>query len=264
MKYSLGTANGDAGEFFAAYKIAKELGWPCRLFDIDIGIDAQVEILTDDRESTGRFVALQVKATSAEEVDCRYVSERQLKYWRSLEIPVFVVLVDLQKEQMFLHLIEATREYEATKRGTRKIPFDLAVDRFSEASAAILAEASERLGMLHIENYVGPVNVAIREILLDVQNVRDGCPDPDALIAAMASRSELFSLLDQADAASVVGKVGGDVITKCRQKLSWALCDLQEVMSCMETDYADQGDITGFLREDYLRRPVADSSAGSR
>ena len=44
MKYPLGTANGDAGEFFAAYKIAKELGWPCRLFDIDIGIDAQVSV----------------------------------------------------------------------------------------------------------------------------------------------------------------------------------------------------------------------------
>lgn len=26
MKYPLGTANGDAGEFFAAYKIPKELG----------------------------------------------------------------------------------------------------------------------------------------------------------------------------------------------------------------------------------------------
>ena len=52
MKYLLQTANGDAGEFFFAYKIASALGWPCRLFDIDIDIDAQVEILNEDRTST--------------------------------------------------------------------------------------------------------------------------------------------------------------------------------------------------------------------
>lgn len=262
MKYPLGTANGDAGEFFAAYKVAKELGWPCRLFDIDIGIDAQVEILTDARESTGRFVALQVKATSAAEVDCRYVSEQQLNYWRSLEIPVFVVLVDLQKEKMFLHLIEATREYEATKKGQRKIPFDLVSDRFSAASAAILTQASERLAMLHIDDYVEPVKKAIQRILVNVQNIHEDCPEPYELIDNMECRHELFSLLDQADAASAVSKVGDDVIANCRRELSWALSDLQEVMSCMEVDYADKGDISGFLREEYLPRPEADSSVG--
>lgn len=258
MKYPLGTANGDAGEFFAAYKIAKELGWPCRLFDIDIGIDAQVEILTDTRESTGRFVALQVKATSVEEVNCRYVSQQQLQYWRSLEIPVFVVLVDLQNEQMFLHLVETTRDYEKTAKGKYKIPFDLNVDLFGPASAAILAEASERLVMSHIKEYLEPVEVAIEGILNSVQWVREDNPDPNALIDHMKSRLELLGLLDQADAASAVGKVGKAVITKCRDELSWALYDLQEVMAPMEYDYAHKGDISGFLREDYMSRPEVD------
>lgn len=257
MKYPLGTSNGDAGEFFAAYKIAKELGWPCRLFDIDIGIDAQVEILTDTRESTGRFVALQVKATSAEEVNCRYVSQQQLQYWCSLEIPVFVVLVDLRNEQMFLHLVEATRDYEKTPKGKYKIPFDLNVDLFRPASAAILAKASERLVMSHIKEYLEPVEEAIERILHSVQCVREENPDPYALIDHMESRLELLGLLGQADAASVVGKVGKDAITKCRDELSWAICDLQEVMAPMEYDYADKGDISGFLREDYMSRPEA-------
>ncbi|WP_416053848.1 hypothetical protein [Duganella violaceipulchra] len=34
----------------------------------------------DDETSTGRFVAFQVKATSVEEQNCRYVSTRQLAY----------------------------------------------------------------------------------------------------------------------------------------------------------------------------------------
>lgn len=258
MKYPIGTANGDAGEFFAAYKIAKVLGWPCRLFDIDIGIDAQVEILTDARESTGRFVALQVKATSNEEADCRYVSPRQLQYWRSLEIPVFVALVDLQNEQMFLHLVEATREYEQTKKGKCKIPFDLKAGLFSSASAAILAAASERLAMSHIDGYLGPVETAIKRILRSVQNVQEGNPDPDILIEHMESRIELFGRLDQADAASTLSKVGNGVINKCRDALSWALYDLQKAMAPMENDYADKGDISSFLREKYMPRPEVD------
>jgi hypothetical protein len=258
MKYPPGTANGDAGEFFAAYKIAKELGWPCRLFDIDIGIDAQVEILTAAGESTGRFVALQVKATSAEEVNCRYVSLQQLRYWQSLEIPVFVVLVDLQREQMFLHLVEATGDYKKTAKGRYKIPFDLNADMFSPASAAIFAEASERLVMLHINEYLEPVEVAIEGILHSVKCVREDNPNPFDLIEHMERRVELLGLLNQANAASAVGKVGKDAITKCRDELSWAMSDLQEVMEPMEFDYADKGDISGFLQEDYMSRPELD------
>jgi len=51
MKYTKSAANGHAGEFFFAYKVARVLGWPCRLFDIDIGIDAQVEVLDHERAS---------------------------------------------------------------------------------------------------------------------------------------------------------------------------------------------------------------------
>ncbi|WP_075359759.1 DUF4365 domain-containing protein [Caballeronia sordidicola] len=255
MKYPLGTANGDAGEFFAAYKIAKELGWPCRLFDIDIGIDAQVEILTKSRESTGRFVALQVKASSAKEVDCRYVSARQMKYWRSLDIPVFVVLVDLQIEQMFLHLVEETREYERTPKGMYKIRFDLVADIFTPAYAMIMAEASERLAMSHINQYLVRVEDAIETILQKVQDVADGNPDPDDLIACMESRTGLFGLLNQADAASALSRVGKNLIMECRKHLSWALNDLQGTMAPMELDYSDKGDISGFLREDYPHRP---------
>jgi hypothetical protein len=258
MKYPLGTANGDAGEFFTAYKVAKELGWPCRLFDIDIGIDAQVEILTASRESTGRFVALQVKATSVEEVDCRYVSAKQLDYWRSLNIPVFVVLVNLKNEEMFWHLIEETREYEVTAKGRRKIPFDLGSDKFSSLSARTIAEAAERLAMSHINGYLASVDEAIDKIQLSVEDVRRGSPDPYELIANMDSRVELSNLIAQASAASGIAKVGDAVVSDCEMRLSWALRDLQEVMKPMENDYGDRGEISEFLEEGYSSRPCAD------
>ncbi|MGX8882976.1 DUF4365 domain-containing protein [Methylovorus sp. SPW-M1] len=257
MKYPISTAIGDAGEFFAAYKIARELGWPCRLFDIDIGIDAQVEILTDERESTGRFVALQVKATSAEEMDCRYVSKKQLKYWLSLEIPVFLVLVNLQNEQMFLHLIEASRDYEVTKGGKHKITFDLASELFTKESASVLTQASERLAMLHIEEYLREVNVGITQILQEIKNFEDDSPDAFELINVMESRHNLFNLLNQAEAAAAVTKVGFNVIGNCKNELLYALHDLQSVMDGMEADWSDMADISGFLREPYPTYPIS-------
>ncbi|WP_426075052.1 DUF4365 domain-containing protein [Janthinobacterium sp. DSP2-3-3] len=258
MKYPVRTANGDAGEFFAAYKVTKELGWPCRLFDIDIGIDAQIEILTDDRDSTGRFVALQVKATSEEEKNCCYVSERQLNYWVSLEIPVFVALVNLEKERMYLHLVEPGQEYEKTREGRCKIPFNLRADLFSKASAARIVDASERLAMSHINVYLNPVEEAIDWIRQCIQERWNDNPDPRALIFHMESRIELLAFLAQANAASAVSNVGKEVITNLGNELSWALSDLQEAMNAMEVDYANEADISGFLREQYDSRPEDD------
>lgn len=255
MKYPLTTANGDAGEFFAAYKIAKELGWPCRLFDIDIGIDAQVEILTDTRESTGRHVALQIKATSDKKVNCRYVTSRQLKYWKSLEIPVFVVLVDLQNEVMFLHLVNPQCEYEKTSNGTYKILFNLKKDRFTSASASIFIEASERIAMVHINNYLNPIKEATDEILEAVKQNQKGNGNPHDLIEYMESRANLFELIGKAKAASAVSKVGEAVISKCQDKLYSVLSDLQEEMDFMKDNWIDVADIRSFLGEKYASRP---------
>ena len=117
MKYPLKAANGHAGEYFFAYTIANVLKWPCRLIDIDIGIDAQVEVINEDRSSSGRFVAFQVKTTSREEPNCRYVTVDQLKYWQELDLPVFVVLVALKEKQMYLHRVLFNVEYKKTKKG---------------------------------------------------------------------------------------------------------------------------------------------------
>ncbi|MGQ5675295.1 DUF4365 domain-containing protein, partial [Lacticaseibacillus paracasei] len=62
MEYPKKSVNGDAGEYLVAYTITKLFGWPCRLFGVDIGVDAELEILDDEARSTGDVIKIQVKA----------------------------------------------------------------------------------------------------------------------------------------------------------------------------------------------------------
>ena len=183
MKYPLKAANGDAGEFFFEYQIAYVLKWPCRLFDIDIGIDAQVEVMKNDETSTGRFVAFQIKerdltkgrkseyelndpgeaedlgddeliavdAPSGAQQDVpsgdkayRYVTEAQYVYWREHGLPVFVALVDLtDKPLMYLHRVTPDGNYRKTKKGKFRIDFDLKRNLFTKESGQLIARAAE-------------------------------------------------------------------------------------------------------------------------
>lgn len=54
-KYKSTGVTGRAGELYFAYWIVRYFNWPCRLLDIDVGIDAQVEIF-EDEISTGDFL----------------------------------------------------------------------------------------------------------------------------------------------------------------------------------------------------------------
>ncbi|RAR67099.1 uncharacterized protein DUF4365 [Paraburkholderia unamae] len=147
MYYTTKNANGDAGEYFFAYKIANELKWPCRLTGVDIGIDAQIEVMIDNdadpigKISTGQFIAFQIKATSQEEKDCIYVDPKHIKYWKDLEIPVYVVLVDLSKPEMYVHYVDPARTYRHTKkRGQSCIEFNLDEDVFSSRTVVDFRE----------------------------------------------------------------------------------------------------------------------------
>jgi hypothetical protein len=196
VKYPVGTAHGDAGEFFFAFQIASVLKWPCRLFDIDIGIDAQVEIINEDRTSTGRFVAFQVKATSSDGEDCRYVSKRQLAYWRELELPVFVVLVDLSKPAMFLHRVALDRDYPVTKKGAIRIDFDLKSEEFTARSGRLIATAAEETALSHVRRHLDVVRGGAEEIRKQIAAQED-YPDPNALIDRMDERAQLKEELER-------------------------------------------------------------------
>lgn len=250
MKYPVGTANGDAGEFLFAYRIASVLKWPCRLFDIDIGIDAQVEVMGPDRASTGRFVAFQIKATSAEERDCCYVSKRQLAYWADLELPVFVVLVDLASEAMFLHRVASEKSYASTAKGRIRIDFDLSTDRFTPDSGAIIAAAAEEAALAHVRRHLEVAHSGaqrIRQTIVDMEEF----PDPSALIACMDERAELLEELAQASALVRALRVGRGEYAAAEEQLQGALQGLRDYMSDwnMHNDWDDHGSITRFIDE---------------
>lgn len=133
-------AVGDAGEFYFAYRVASDLRWPCRLIEIDIGIDAQIEILDDDRRSTGKFVAIQVKTTDVGAREWR-VSRRHIRYWNSISVPVFVALVDLRTSEVFLHRVKKEDDYLGSAKKPVPIKFTSA-DIMNGTTAQMLRRAA--------------------------------------------------------------------------------------------------------------------------
>jgi hypothetical protein len=166
MKYSQKTAHGDAGEFFFAYQIASVLKWPCRLFDIDIGVDAQVEVLEENGVSTGKFVAFQIKSTTVgRHGACSYVRKKHLAYWLDLDIPLFAVLVDLPRQVMYLHHVTKGKRYPITKKGLRLLEAeDRTASLLHSARGRRVARDARRPELERLE---GPEEFALEQRYLD-------------------------------------------------------------------------------------------------
>jgi len=92
LKSDLNNANGKAGEHYFAYWILRNLNWPCRLLDVDIGIDAQIEIMDEAMHSTGEFLAAQIKTSVTPELKTS-IKVKHLKYWKSINDPVILILI---------------------------------------------------------------------------------------------------------------------------------------------------------------------------
>lgn len=255
MKYPSKTATGDAGEYFFAYLISYVLGWPCRLFDIDIGIDAQVEILDENRNSTGRFVAFQVKTSAEEEPQPYwYVSKNQLDYWRDMDIPVFVALVSLKNQTIHLHQIKKKSRYRVTEKNSVRIDFDLVRERFSESSGKRIKAAAEESTMSAIQEHLSKVQIKINEVKSVIEEM-DDYSDPPNLIDVMNSRGEAYNDLLRAKALSASYKIGALECKQMEEALEEALNELRTFMEDwnMHIDWDDRkngnGEIQKFIDE---------------
>jgi len=253
MKYPDTTAIGDAGEFYFAYQIAHVLRWPCRLFDIDIGLDAQVEILDAKRNSEGRFVAFQVKTTSVENSKTSvYVKRAQVDYWKTLELPVFVVLVDLPTGSMLLHRI-TDQDYVKTNGGRLRIDFDPS-QTFDKSSGRVFAAASQEAALDAIDKYLLPIRQGAQAIEDELKNQIE-FPDPNRIIELMEKRHALKDNLARAEALSLSLGTGAQECMNVKQLLDAALIQLGAYMEDwnMDKDYDDlkygNGEIAKFLDE---------------
>lgn len=249
MKYPLDTATGDAGEFFFAYKIANELNWPCRLFDIDIGIDAQVEILDSDQTSTGRFVAFQIKATRDPEKQYAYVAQRQLTYWQSLKLPVFIVLVNLSTRKMFLQLVARNRDYaDPTGQGNVRIDFDPRKDCFSTRSGKKIAAAAERTALAYIRKHLDAIRAGITEIHEAIASLDVG-PNGQDFVDLILQHTDWKSELTQARRLSHVLNAGACECDDVAAQLREALSDLHDEFKGSYHHWNDDGKLTPFFEE---------------
>ncbi|AVA42026.1 hypothetical protein C3Z14_08785 [Proteus mirabilis] len=97
MTYLEKVAHGNAGEFYFAYWISNKFVWPCRILDIDMGLDAQVEIYDDKNNSTGMFIGIQVKTTAKtlDESPSISVPLKNIVYWESISDPIILIRVCL-------------------------------------------------------------------------------------------------------------------------------------------------------------------------
>ena len=114
MKYNLSNIIGDAGEHLFAARIIKLFSFPCRLINIDIGIDAEIEIIDDNFKSTGEFLKCQVKTTTSDKFYL-YVEEKHIEYWNKINIPVIIFLVHLDTEKIYWHCVDNIEKYTKGK-----------------------------------------------------------------------------------------------------------------------------------------------------
>ncbi|HEN3490889.1 TPA: DUF4365 domain-containing protein [Yersinia enterocolitica] len=92
MIYPKKSATGQAGENYFAYWVSRYFKWPCRLLDIDVGIDAQVELFDDHSHSLGCFIGVQIKTTSDTNPNV-LIKLNNLEYWNSMDDFVFLVSI---------------------------------------------------------------------------------------------------------------------------------------------------------------------------
>ncbi len=129
MKYRITTAIGNAGEYYFAYWISKNFQWPCRLLDIDIGIDAQIEILDVENNTTGDFLAIQIK-TSVDDKINKSISLANLEYWKSVQDIVILISINITNLKIYWKVVNDSdinmliSEAELKSRNTVTIEFD--------------------------------------------------------------------------------------------------------------------------------------------
>lgn len=139
-KYAKRSINGNAGEYLACFKFTKILNWPCRLQNIDIGVDAEIEICNVSGESTGDIVKLQIKSFQALDSSSKhdvYVEDKDILYWQRFSTPTIVVCVDLGSEKIYCKPIYSTEAYR-TGGTSRKVTFDLNNDELTSNTKEIL------------------------------------------------------------------------------------------------------------------------------
>jgi Domain of unknown function (DUF4365) len=228
MQYEKRAANGHAGQYFFAYKISRILSWPCRLIDVDIGIDAQVEILNSRRSSVGRFVAVQIKARENAQTDI-YVSQAHIEYWKELEMPVIAALVDLKDEEIYLHEIDPKYSYPITPSGDAKISFDFTKDLFDASKAELFEQAGRKADIAKVHAKLQAPEKYVAALTVWEANYREKGGAIDLLVL-LYHRTTMRDQVEFARGLATKLEVAEDDVQKCHSQMTDVLDRIRHIM----------------------------------
>lgn len=122
---------GDQGELLVARLFIKHFNWICRLQDVDMGIDAEYEVVGKACNATGKVAKIQVKATSkafTKGANDFYIEQHHLHYWQTFSLPVVFCYVSLVTDEVLWLCIEPDSPYRTRGSGhkfTLNYPDDL-------------------------------------------------------------------------------------------------------------------------------------------
>ncbi|MCR5891121.1 MULTISPECIES: DUF4365 domain-containing protein [Burkholderia] len=113
-KYEKEDEIGDIGIDIVSMKTRREFSWIFREQPKnDLGIDGHIEIVSDERNGTGRLIAVQVKTGKSyfknerEDVYVFHGNNKHLRYWLLHSLPVIIILCDEATDTCYW--VEVTR-----------------------------------------------------------------------------------------------------------------------------------------------------------
>jgi len=126
MEYTIRNSSGDIGEHLVAFKFLKLFRWPCRLYGIDIGVDAEVEILDDKGHSHGDILKVQVKHSDKFADGDNFsvtTDERHIQYWTRFCVPLIFCAAESDTMNVYWRQITDFDDYDTTGN-SKKVSFD--------------------------------------------------------------------------------------------------------------------------------------------
>ncbi|SFB17331.1 DUF4365 domain-containing protein [Algoriphagus aquimarinus] len=111
--------------------IEDQLDWQLRINhqEDDFGIDAYIDIITEDGHLTGKSIAVQIKSgrsyfKQTNEYGWNYSGElKHLNYYLNHQIPVILVIVDTDSKKAYWELCDAQQTDRSSKGWSIVIPF---------------------------------------------------------------------------------------------------------------------------------------------
>jgi hypothetical protein len=147
VQFHARNATGKAGERLVETFVEETLNFAYRkVGEPDIGIDGEIEILGENRSSTGGFLKVQVK-TAKESLSGRRIrvpfDEDHLDYFASLTVPPILTVVSLTDKKIWWKPILHKDNYRGPRGGFR-ISLDPGTDELTRFSGIVLHMIGQR------------------------------------------------------------------------------------------------------------------------